>query len=132
MYITSVSSVVWNIIRQSAIAADSVLTFEQSLNNSFRQDGKYAFEDRNGVVIRQYSVAYCKAYNQMLNGMIERRMKASILAVASCWFTAWVNAGQPDLKEISGNGFTPIDIQEWEELNKLWKESSLKGRSCSN
>jgi hypothetical protein len=132
IYIRSISSLVWKVIRQSALAADTVLAFEKKLSTSFRQDGKYAFEDRNGIVIRQYSLAYSRSYNQMLNGMIERRMKASILTVASCWYTAWVNAGQPDLKEIAGKGLEPIDILEWEQLNNLWKASSIKGRSCSN
>jgi protein tyrosine phosphatase len=36
-----------------------------------------------------------------LKGMVERRMRASTHAVASFWYTAWVDAGQPNLSEIS-------------------------------
>jgi hypothetical protein len=28
--------------------------------------------------------------------MVERRMRAAIICVASFWYTAWVNAGQPN------------------------------------
>jgi len=33
--------------------------------------------------------------------MVERRMRQSIYAVASFWYTAWVNARRPDLKVFS-------------------------------
>ena len=35
--------------------------------------------------------------------MQERRMKASIKAVGSFWYTAWINAGQPDLDNLKMN-----------------------------
>ena len=38
--------------------------------------------------------------------MVERRMRQSIFAVASFWYTAWVNAGQPDLRPLSGKSFS--------------------------
>jgi hypothetical protein len=57
-------------------------------------------------------------------------MRGSVYAVASFWFTAWVNAGQPDLKGLAGKTFPPEALQELEELNKSWKNSPVKGRSC--
>ena len=50
--------------------------------------------------------------------MIERRMRQSIYAIASFWYTAWVNAGQPDLKSLVNQKFTDQDLKEFEELNK--------------
>ncbi|MBK9937835.1 MAG: hypothetical protein IPP02_05495 [Chitinophagaceae bacterium] len=72
--------------------------YELELTQQFPGDQKYSFEDRNGITIRQYSSAFSKAYDGKLKGMIERRMRQSVYAVASFWYTAWVNAGQPDLK----------------------------------
>jgi hypothetical protein len=131
-YVKSVSGLAWRVVRQSAAAADSVLRFEMRLSNSVRPDAKFSYETRNGVVVRQYSTAYSKAYHQMLNGMVERRMRASILATASLWYTAWVNAGQPDLREIAGRSFTQKELEEWDELNRSWKELGMPGSSCSN
>jgi len=131
-YIKSVSGLAWRVVRQSAGAADSVLRFEMLLSNSVRPDAKFSYETRNGVVVRQYSTAYSKAYHQMLDGMVERRMRASILATASLWYTAWVNAGQPDLREIAGRSFTEKELEEWDELNRSWKELGMPGSSCSN
>ena len=80
------------------------------------------------MTIRQYSSAYSKAYNEKLNGMIERRMRQSIFAIASFWYTAWVNAGQPDLTKLSNKDFSVDDLKEFEGLNNAWKNSSVKGR----
>ena len=106
-----------------------MLTFEKELTKQFPSDEKYAFENRNGVLIRQYSSAFTIAYNKKLNGMVERRMRQAIYAVASFWYTAWVNAGQPDLRSISKQQFSAADSKEFEELDSQWQNSSgISGR----
>jgi hypothetical protein len=57
----------------------------------------------------------------MLNGMVERRMRQSIFSIASFWYTAWVNAGQPDLSALVNRDFSENDIKEFEKLNVAWK-----------
>jgi hypothetical protein len=61
----------------------------------------------------------------MLQGMVERRMQQSIYAVASFWYTAWVNAGQPDLKTLLHTNFTEEEMKEFKELNIQWKTKSI-------
>jgi hypothetical protein len=39
--------------------------------------------------------------------MVEKQMRSSILAVGSFWYSAWIDAGQPDLKNL--NRKTPED-----------------------
>jgi hypothetical protein len=56
--------------------------------------------------------------------MVERRMRQSIYAVASFWYTAWVNAGQPDLKNLAHQKFSETEIKEFELLNQQWKSGS--------
>lgn len=96
-YIPDPLQFTWDRVLESARAADTVLLFEKRLSRKFPSDKKYAFENRNGKLTRQYSSAYTRAYDRMLNGMVERRMRQSIFAIASFWYTAWVNAGQPSL-----------------------------------
>lgn len=33
----------------------------------------------------------------MLDGQVERRMRAAIKTIGDMWYTCWVDAGQPDL-----------------------------------
>ena len=127
-YIKNPGDFIWQRVLESAKASDSVLFFEKELSKDFPTDQKFSFEERNGVTIRQYSTAFCIAYDKKLNGMIERRMRQSIYAIASFWYTAWVNGGQPDLKSLSNKELSAADLKEFEELNNAWKKASIKGR----
>ena len=120
-YIDKPGEYIWARVLESAKASDSVLRFERELTQSFPTDQKYSFENRNGALIRQYSSAFTIAFNKKLDGMIERRMRLSIASVASFWYTAWVNAGQPDLRELSGQKFSEADAKEFDLLNDSWK-----------
>jgi len=128
-YIKEPEKFIWERVLESANAADSVLKFEKKLSMQFPGDKKFAFEKRNNTVIKQYSSDYTIAYDKMLNGMIERRMRQSIFAIASFWYTAWINAGQPDLSSLSKNTFSENDLKEFEKLNEDWKNNkAVKGR----
>lgn len=127
-YINNPGAFIWDRVLESALAADSVLKFEKELSIQFPGDKKYAFEKRNNVLIKQYSSDYSNLYNKKLNGMIERRMRQSIFAIASFWYTAWINAGQPNLSDISKQSFSESDFKEFEELNDKWQNSKIKGR----
>lgn len=119
-YLKDPGAFIWNRVIESGIEADTVLLYEKQLSDQFPADRKYSFEQRNGVTIKQYSTDFTTAYNKKLDGMIERRMRQSIDAVASFWYTAWVNAGQPDLSGLAKQTFTEQDTKEFEELNQKW------------
>jgi len=128
-YIKDPEVFIWKRVLESANAADSVLKFEKKLSQQFPGDKKFAFEKRNNILIKQYSSDYTIAYDKMLNGMVERRMRQSIFAIASFWYTAWINAGQPDLSALSKQNFSENDLKEFEKLNEDWKNSKvIKGR----
>jgi hypothetical protein len=128
MYINKPADFIWARVMESGAAADTVLRTEAALNKVFPSDQKYAFEDRLGKITRQYSSAYSKTYQEKLNGMVERRMRQSIFAVASFWFTAWVNAGQPDLKTLVNRSVTAEDQKEWENLDSSWQAGKVLGK----
>ena len=121
VYIKNPGEYIWARVLESAKASDSVLNFERELTKKFAADQKYSFEERNGVIIKQYSSAFTIAFNKKLDGMIERRMRQSIATIASFWYTAWINAGQPDLKGLVKQKFSENDSKEFETLNSKWK-----------
>jgi len=129
-YISNTQQFIWNRILESAAAADTVLRVEKQLSLQTNSTERFAFENRNGIIIKQYASSYALQYNQLLSGMVERRMRQSIEAVASFWYTAWVNAGQPDLNTLNN---TPLSTEEQEALSQLetaWKKGVIKGKSC--
>lgn len=127
-YIENPGKFIWDRVLESGRAADSVLNFEKELSMQFPGDKKYAFEKRNNIIIRQYSSAYTIAFNNKLDGMVERRMRQAIFAVASFWYTAWVKAGQPDLTSLVSQSFSENDLKEFELLNEEWQAGKIKGR----
>jgi hypothetical protein len=94
----------WNMVRGSSSALDSVLNFEAELNRTFPSDQKYSYENKAAKNVKVYSEEYSRAYNQKLNGMVERRMQAAVSSLGNFWYTAWVNAGQPDLDKLLNKG----------------------------
>ena len=129
IYIEKPAEFIWGSILESAAAVDSVLMMEAELSATISPDKKYAWEWRNQVVIRQYSTSYTRRYDAVLRGMVERRMRQAIHAVASIWYTAWVNAGQPDLKKlnklITAGMYPAVD-----SLEQQWRHQTIKGKSC--
>lgn len=127
-YISNPSNFIWSRVLESAAAADTVLRYEKELSAAFPSDQKFSFENRNGKIVRQYSAAFSKAYDLKLKGMIERRMRQSIYAVACFWYTAWVDAGQPDLTKLTNKEFSERELKEFESLNQAWRSGEMKGR----
>ncbi len=129
-YIDSPIKSAWKIVYDSHLAVDSVLKFEAKLNKEFSQDQKYAFENRGNLMMKVYSVEYTNRYDMMIKGQVERRMRESIIMVGSIWYTAWVNAGKPNLeklgeKEVSDS--LKIQMQIEEELYLQQKIKNAKG-----
>lgn len=118
-YISNVQLEAWKIISHTNQALDSVLQFEKQLGAQWGEK-KYSFESQGRQTIKVYSVNYSKAYHQKLSGMVERQMRLSVLMTGSLWYTAWVDAGQPDLKSL-------MDYKPSAEELKKWKKSQMKG-----
>ncbi|MES2426591.1 MAG: zinc dependent phospholipase C family protein [Bacteroidota bacterium] len=107
------------ICRASFKEVDSVLHFEKALGKNYTDDQKYALVKRGKRTIKDYSAEYSRAYQALLKGMVQRRMRSSILSVGSFWFSAWVDAGQPDLNKLIEYRLTSS------AANKLQKEEVL-------
>jgi len=114
-YIQDIHKVVWDALTESRNAVDSVLMFERTIHNVFREDKIYSYEDRNGKTVLVYSAAYCEAYHKALHHMVERRMRAAIKMTGDLWYTCWVNAGSPDLKLLGEPLLTEQEIKEDEK-----------------
>ncbi|MDX1652102.1 MAG: zinc dependent phospholipase C family protein [Brumimicrobium sp.] len=129
-YEPNVLDFAWDAVEQSHYALDSVFRFEKELTEEFPPDKKYSFEQRGATTVRVYSYEFSQAYHEKLNGMVERRMRQSIIAVGSIWYTAWVDAGQPDLNELVSKKPSEELIEAQKELDAQFLNSQAKGRIC--
>lgn len=96
VYLDNPSEAIWRAVSSSFAAKDSVLAMERALTEQM-PNTKFSFEQRGASTVKVYSREFSAAYHQALNQMVERRMKSAIYLVGCFWYTAWVDAGQPDL-----------------------------------
>ena len=113
-FIDSPLNHIWDAVEASSGAVDSVLLFERELTKTYPSDKKYAFDQRGNSTIKTYSRDFSLEYHLSMNGMVERRMRSSIITIGSLWYSAWVEAGKPDFKA----GFNPVDLEKFEEERK--------------
>jgi len=127
-YVENILEDEWETVKQSFSAKDSVLEFESILNSKFPKDQKYAYENRGKSIVKTYSEDYSNNYHEMLDGMVERRLTRSIIKVGSYWYTAWVNAGQPNLDELLEKKPSQKLIEEDLKLDQEYQKGKIKGR----
>ena len=127
-YLPSVQKEIWAAVRASHAALDSVLKFESQASIQVGPAEKYSYEQRGSTLTKVYARKFCEVYHKSLNGMVERRLRAAIQMVSSVWYTAWVDAGQPDLSQVKLVPLTKNQNQEQDSL--LQGLSRWKQRSC--
>lgn len=126
-YIESPIDAIWEVVEESHSYLDSVLAIEKDLTNKISPDLKYAFETRGQSTVKQYSQQFALSYSNRMGDMVESRMQKAILMTGSLWYTAWVNAGQPDLTEIDQLNEDELDKQQ-KEIEAAFQKRQIKGR----
>lgn len=128
IYIENPLKEAWKIIKHTHSLVDTVLTLEAKLAASFPTDKKFSFSERNNTVLKQYSLAYSKAYHDQMNKMVERQMRSAILKIGSFWYSAWVDAGQPELKNLIKVDLAAEEKKIQEDIEKKYKNGVVIGR----
>ncbi len=98
VYIEDPLAEAWNLVRESHLKTDSIYRALDRATKGMSTWQQFAVEARGSQIQRVYSMAFCELLHKEMDQMTERQMRRAVGAVGSFWFTAWVNAGQPDLK----------------------------------
>ena len=117
----------WQAVSSANAALDSVLLFEKKL---FEKKGekKYSFETRGKRTVKVVASNYARDYHKLLNGMVERQMRLSVKMIGDLWYTAWVDAGQPDLVKLMSYEPSAEELRQRKEELKKWREGRLNSR----
>lgn len=126
-YIAFPEKYFWKIVLDSYAMVDSVLSLEKQLRENTPADRQFCPEQRNGRMVAAACPEYAAEYQRSLNGMIERRMRASIHAVASAWYTAWMDAGQPDLTSMEAL-YSPEEVASDSIIRQIFNTGRILGR----
>jgi hypothetical protein len=126
-YLENPQLVIWDGVAEAHQCVKAVLAEEKQLAEKFKEK-KYSFETKGRQTVKVYSKEYSKAFHKILDGMVERRMRAAIKMIGDFWYTAWVDAGQPDLNLLID--YTPSEeelLQRRKEVEE-WKVKTFKAR----
>jgi hypothetical protein len=118
----------WELVKQSHEAVDTIFNIDAYLSTNFPEDKKYVYEERGTIMKKQYSKEYAQEFDKLSKNMVERRMKTAVKVIASAWFTAWVNAGQPDLSRLEDREISKAHQKELDDIEKMWKTGKPVGR----
>jgi len=99
----------WDIVKDSHDLLEDVLSIEKELRKTFPEDQQMCYDERLGRTIKTQCPEFAYAYHEGLNGMVETRMQDAILSIGSVWYSAWVEAGQPDLNNLQK---VEIEVEE--------------------
>lgn len=124
-YIENPLTEAFKICRGSFSEADSVLRLQRQLNRTFPPLKKYTITVRGTRKVKDYSVAYSSAYQKLLRGMVQRRMRSAVLSVGSYWYSAWVDAGQPDLNKLIAKPLSAAERAKLQKEENVFKSGKI-------
>ena len=99
-YVADPQGAIWDAVFDANALVDSVFIVEKLATVSVGEDKKFAYEDSRNRTIRVYSEKYATEYHRTLP-VVEQQMQRSIKMIGDFWYTAWIEAGQPVLIDIS-------------------------------
>jgi len=136
-YIDNVEKATWDMIKDSHSQVEPLLLIDRKLRATFTPETMYE-HDANGNIAKGkfgdllYSKEYITQFNTALNGMVESQMRKAIVATSNFWYTAWVNAGKPDLDRLDSKELTNRNKKNLKNDLKLWKNGKLFGLENEN
>ncbi|WP_018630831.1 zinc dependent phospholipase C family protein [Niabella aurantiaca] len=131
-YLGSVETAIWDILKHTHALLPAMFAAEKEVSKSFPDTSrKYRWEFRWGKNRRFYSKEFAIAFNKVLKGSINDQLIRSSNALADFWYTAWVDAGKPDL---NGLLHKPYQRHSFRKERKAYRKDQLikKGWLISN
>lgn len=110
-YLEQPTEAAWAAVARAHAAVDSVFRMEKAVSAELADDRKYSYEQRGNLTIRTYSREFSQAYHRRLNGQVERQLRYAARLIGAFWYTAWVDAGQPDLKGLAQQPSAAAQLQ---------------------
>ncbi|TPG45425.1 zinc dependent phospholipase C family protein [Flavobacterium pectinovorum] len=137
IYYEDVHKATWDMINDTHSLAASLLAIDKKLRTSTPENKVFVVDAEGKVVKTKYNTAkfsdeYAAKLNKDLNGMVESQMRKAIAATASFWYTAWVNAGKPDLSKLDSFELTQRNNQALKDDQKLFQQGYLFGMQNQN
>jgi len=124
-YLSSPEEAIWQTIRASHALLNEMFATEREVSKDFTDSTKYFTEFRWGKDRRFYTAAFAKAYNIKLGKSINEQLLRSANQIADFWYTAWVDAGKPDLTALLLKTFDKTFRKALKKECKAYRKNEL-------
>ncbi len=121
-YIESPLDRAWELIEESHLKVDTIYRVFDSLMVAMNPDVVLAHEMRGQSTVRTYSREFSDAMEKGMNHMVERQMQRAVKSVGDYWYTAWVNAGQPDLYKLEERAISASHRRQLEQEEEQYSK----------
>ena len=115
----------WDIILESNSYVKDLLKLEKELKAIYPSDQQFCFEQKGTRTIQTQCKEFCAKYHDLLDGQVEKRLTKAIRALGSAWYTAWVDAGQPDLSKLIIGAPSEEEIEAQKALQKQFESGKI-------
>lgn len=97
VYLKNPAEALWKDIRKANALLPEMFAKETKLTAQFTPETKYKTMVRYGKETKAYTKEFAEAYAIELGPTINGQLIASANLLSDFWYTAWINAGKPDL-----------------------------------
>ena len=134
-YLRNPEQAIWQAVRTAHMLTADVFASEREISKSFSDSSKFRVQVRRGKEVRSYSTTFAKALYQRIGPSINKQLISSANLIADFWYTSWMDAGKPQLKDLLGESLSKTQKKTMKKEckafrgNKLLKEKLLLSRN---
>jgi hypothetical protein len=131
-YLNNPHQAVWQAVRKANSLLPVVFMKEKEVSKQFPDSVKYKIVQKYCKNLKYYTDVFAAAYGNALKPTINQQLISSASLVADFWYTAWVDAGKPNLTKLLHQGFTKEDAGRLEKQMNSFKNNALIKDSILN
>jgi hypothetical protein len=129
-YINNKEEAIWAAVRRAHVLLTEMFKKEKEVAANFPDSSKYKEVMYYGRKTKMYTDAFAKQYAAALTTTINDQLNYSANLVADFWYSAWVDAGKPNLKhlyELKKTGCKQLsrEVRAYKK-NDLFRDSLLR------
>lgn len=124
-YIRDKEEAIWTAVRKAYQLLPQLFLQEREASKAFTDSTKFRTQMRNGKPYKTYTTAFARAYSQALGNTINQQLLRSSSLIADFWYTAWVDAGKPELQNNLKTSYTKEAKADFKKEFKSYKQNNL-------
>lgn len=130
-YIDTIRTAILDVLYQSHQLAGALLDADKKLRTSFKKEEVFELDKNGNIKVNKFnqpvhSRKYASLLQETLNGMVESQLNKAIQATSDFWYTAWVNAGSPNLNDLDSPSLNKKNTPLLKKEIKNFKERKLE------